>query len=128
MVKCLGIKMSTKELTNYTHSRIIFLVERKMLYKVTQLNKWFDAQEEILSLMVILGQSLNLVTWSLEFNPSSTSKKYLSLWHDKLTTTIINGSQEAKVNINLHYSSCGRVTNAGIHGRLQAKQTCRLRR
>lgn len=40
----------------------------------------------------------------------------------------IDGAQKAKMNINLHYSSSGRITNADIHVRLQLDELCRSRR
>lgn len=60
---------------------------------------------------------------STPFNQKETSR---STYHTQ--RTIIDRSQEAKVNINLHYSSCGKVTNAGIHVRLQCEELCRSRR
>lgn len=74
---------------------------------------------------IILGKSINHDL--LKSTPLQSVRNISFCDHDIQRTTI-DGAQEAKVNINLHYSSCGKVTNVGIYVRLQTEELCGSRR
>lgn len=100
---------------------------RNNFNKGLQIRKLFKVLGKVLPILSYQGYQSITRRGLLKSTPLQSVRNISFCDHDIQRTTI-DGAQEAKVNINLHYSSCGKVTNVGIYVRLQSEELCGSRR